>query len=49
MRIRHRVWGEGLVIDDRIVDGSEIVDVAFASVGFKRLDAATAKMDLVEK
>ena len=39
MRIRHGVWGEGLVIDDRIVDGSEIVDVAFASVGFKRLDA----------
>jgi DNA helicase-2/ATP-dependent DNA helicase PcrA len=49
MRIRHNVWGEGLVIDDRIVDGSEIVDVAFASVGFKRLDAVMAKLEMVEK
>jgi DNA helicase-2/ATP-dependent DNA helicase PcrA len=49
MRIRHGVWGEGLVIDDRIVDGSEIVDVAFASVGFKRLDATMAKLVVLEK
>jgi DNA helicase II / ATP-dependent DNA helicase PcrA len=49
MRIRHGVWGEGLVIDDRIVDGSEIVDVAFASVGFKRLDAAMARLEVVNK
>jgi DNA helicase-2/ATP-dependent DNA helicase PcrA len=49
MRIRHGVWGEGLVIDDRIVDGSEIVDVAFASAGFKRLDAAMAKLEVVNK
>ena len=49
MRIRHGVWGEGLVIDDRIVDGSEIVDVAFASVGFKRLDAAMARLEVVKK
>jgi DNA helicase-2/ATP-dependent DNA helicase PcrA len=49
MRIRHGVWGEGLVIDDRIVDGSEIVDVAFASVGFKRLDASTAKLEIIQK
>jgi DNA helicase-2/ATP-dependent DNA helicase PcrA len=49
MRVRHGVWGEGLVIDDRIVDNNEIVDVAFASVGFKRLDAATAKLEMVQK
>jgi DNA helicase-2/ATP-dependent DNA helicase PcrA len=49
MRIRHGVWGEGLVIDDRIVDGGEIVDVAFASVGFKRLDASTAKLEIIQK
>jgi len=49
MRVRHNVWGEGLVIDDRIVDGNEIVDVAFASVGFKRLDAVLAKLEVVEK
>jgi len=49
MRIRHGVWGEGLVIDDRLVDGNEIVDVAFASVGFKRLDAATAKLEKIQK
>jgi len=48
MRIRHGVWGEGLVIDDRIVDGSEIVDVAFASVGFKRLDATMARLEVVK-
>jgi DNA helicase-2/ATP-dependent DNA helicase PcrA len=49
MRIHHGVWGEGLVIDDRIVDGNEIVDVAFASVGFKRLDAAAAKLEVLKK
>lgn len=48
MRIRHGVWGEGLIIDDRIIDGSEIVDVAFTSVGFKRLDAAVAKLEVLE-
>jgi DNA helicase-2/ATP-dependent DNA helicase PcrA len=49
MRIHHGVWGEGLVIDDRIIDDNEIVDVAFASVGFKRLDAATAKLEIIQK
>jgi DNA helicase-2/ATP-dependent DNA helicase PcrA len=49
MRVRHGVWGDGLVIDDRIVDDSEIVDVAFATVGFKRLDAVLAKLEVMKK
>ena len=46
-RVRHPSWGEGLVIQDRILDGEEIVDVAFESVGFKRLMAALAKLEVI--
>ncbi|MFN3742813.1 MAG: ATP-dependent helicase [Anaerolineales bacterium] len=44
MRVRHPVWGEGLVLQSRIQDGEEIVDVAFESVGFKRLLATIAQL-----
>ncbi len=46
-RVRHPSWGEGLVIQDRILDGEEIVDVAFESVGFKRLLAAMAQLEVI--
>lgn len=44
MRVRHPLWGEGLVLQSRIQDGDEIVDVAFESVGFKRLLATIAQL-----
>lgn len=47
MRVRHAVWGEGLVVDSRMQDGDETVDVFFESVGFKRLDASLAKLEIL--
>ena len=48
MRIRHSVWGEGLVIESKVLDGEEIVDVIFESVGFKRLLASLAKLEIIK-
>ena len=42
------VTGEGLVIDSRLQDGDETVDVAFESVGFKRLLGSLAKLDILK-
>ena len=49
MRIRHASWGEGIVLDTRLQDGDETVDVAFDSVGFKRLVASLAKLEIINK
>ncbi len=48
MRITHAVWGEGMVLDSKIVDGCEIVEINFASVGMKRVDADLAKLQILE-
>lgn len=42
----HPVWGEGLVLNSRIQDDDEIVDVFFAGEGLKRLAASLAKLEL---
>ncbi len=46
-RVRHPVWDEGIVLDSRIQDGDEIVDVAFESVGLKRLAASLANLTIL--
>ena len=46
-RVRHPTWGEGLVVDARIDGSDERVDVFFESVGFKRLIAALAKLEII--
>jgi len=46
-RVRHASWGEGLIISSRILDGEETLDVAFESVGIKRLIASLAKLETV--
>jgi len=48
-RVRHPVWGEGIVMESRIQDGDETVDVYFESVGFKRLVASLANLELLPK
>ena len=48
-RVRHAQWGEGLVVDARIDLGEERVDVFFDSVGFKRLIAALAKLEIIQQ
>jgi DNA helicase-2/ATP-dependent DNA helicase PcrA len=45
--VRHAVWGEGIVLDSRIQDEDEIVDVVFESVGIKRLSATLANLTIV--
>jgi DNA helicase-2/ATP-dependent DNA helicase PcrA len=47
MRIRHSVWGDGMVLDSRIQDGDETVDVVFESVGIKRLVASLANLEIL--
>jgi len=47
-RVRHQVWGDGIVLDSRIQDDDEIVDVVFESVGIKRLSAALANLTVVK-
>jgi len=46
-RIQHPVWGEGIVLDSKLQDGDEIVDVVFESVGIKRLAASLAKLTII--
>jgi DNA helicase-2/ATP-dependent DNA helicase PcrA len=46
-RVRHPTWGEGIVLDSKIQDDDEIVDIVFESVGIKRLAASLANLTLV--
>ncbi len=48
MRVTHPSWGEGLVLESKLVDQDEIVVVNFETVGLKRLDAALANLTIVE-
>jgi DNA helicase-2/ATP-dependent DNA helicase PcrA len=47
MRVRHPVWGEGMVLNSRIQDQDETIDVMFTSVGLKRLVASLAKLEIL--
>jgi DNA helicase-2/ATP-dependent DNA helicase PcrA len=47
MRVRHAVWGEGMVLKSAIRDGEEEVDVFFESVGFKRVLASIAHLEVI--
>jgi len=49
MRVRHPLWGEGLVLDSRIQDNDELLDVAFESVGLKRLAASLANLTILQE
>ncbi len=46
-RIKHSTWGEGIVLDSKIQDDDEIVDVVFESVGIKRLSASLANLKII--
>jgi DNA helicase-2/ATP-dependent DNA helicase PcrA len=46
-RVRHRAFGEGLVIESRVVRGDEIVTVAFQQGDLKRLLAGIAPLEAV--
>ncbi len=46
MHVLHPVWGEGMVLNSRLLDGDEIVDVHFAELGLKRLAASLARLEI---
>ena len=46
-RVKHPMWGEGIVLDSRVQDDDEIVDVVFESVGVKRLAASLANLSIL--
>lgn len=49
MRVHNESWGDGVVLEARIeADGEETVDVHFATVGFKRLIASLAGLEIVQ-
>ena len=47
-RVRHALFGDGIVIDSRISGGEEEVNVAFEDVGLKRLAANIANMEILK-
>ena len=48
MRVKNAAWGEGLVLESKMdPDGEETVDVHFESVGFKRLLASLANLEII--
>lgn len=47
MRVRHPLWGEGIVLDSRLQSDDETVDVVFESVGIKRLAASLANLTIL--
>ena len=49
MAVRHPAWGEGMVLNSRIQDDDEMVDIFFKDVGLKKVMAAFAKLEAVEK
>ncbi|MBN1264357.1 MAG: UvrD-helicase domain-containing protein [Anaerolineales bacterium] len=44
-RVRHKTFGEGMVLESRITSGDEEVTVEFADVGLKRLIASLAGLE----
>jgi DNA helicase II / ATP-dependent DNA helicase PcrA len=45
-RVMHPVWGEGMVLNSRIEDDDEIVDIFFENMGLKRVAASLAKLEI---
>lgn len=47
-RVQHPLWGEGIILDSKLQDNDEIVDVVFESVGIKRLAASLANLTVIK-
>lgn len=46
MRVFHPVWEEGMVLNSRIQDDDEIVDIFFEEIGLKRVAASLARLEI---
>jgi DNA helicase-2/ATP-dependent DNA helicase PcrA len=49
MNVLHPAWGQGMVLNSRVQDDDEIVDIFFEDVGLKKVLAAFANLQAVEK
>jgi DNA helicase-2/ATP-dependent DNA helicase PcrA len=47
MRVIHATWGDGLVVETRVLGNDETVTVMFETAGLKRLAASLAKLEIV--
>lgn len=47
MRVAHPVWKEGMVLNSRLQDDDEILDIFFDSVGLKHLAASLARLEIL--
>jgi DNA helicase-2/ATP-dependent DNA helicase PcrA len=47
-QVQHKVFGQGVVIESKLVSGDEQVTVAFAGVGLKHMMASMAPMEKAE-
>lgn len=47
VRVIHPVWGDGIVIETRVMGNDETVTVMFETVGLKRLAASIAKLEII--
>ncbi|MBE9478748.1 MAG: UvrD-helicase domain-containing protein, partial [Chloroflexi bacterium] len=48
MRVRHKVFGEGIVMSTRIDHDEEEVSVEFEEIGTKHLDASMAQLEILD-
>jgi len=46
MHVQHPTWGEGMILNSRLGDEDEIVDVFFEDIGLKRLVASLARLEI---
>jgi len=45
-KVFHPVWGEGMVLNSRLQEDDEIVDIFFEGVGLKRVAASLARLEI---
>jgi DNA helicase-2/ATP-dependent DNA helicase PcrA len=48
MRVQHKTWGEGMILNSRMQEDDELVDIFFESVGLKRVVASLAQLELIQ-
>jgi DNA helicase-2/ATP-dependent DNA helicase PcrA len=47
-KVKHPKWGDGLVLNSKIQDDDEVVDIFFEGVGKKKLIASLADLEIVD-
>jgi DNA helicase-2/ATP-dependent DNA helicase PcrA len=46
MRVAHPTWGDGMILNSRLQDDDEVVDIFFESLGLKRVVASLANLEI---